>query len=862
MKTAKYLLLIACLLLALGLVACQGNTPDGQPTEEQTTQAPLDTDMPVDANALQSYTVYVPADATVWERKCAEALISALSDKTGVTLTLCRDESARTECEIIVGGPSSLDDTLKANFDYGKIGYNGYAVKRDGNKLILTANIENGMLDAVAYVCEQVIADGKIAAECNMLVEENTTLVTPDENKHINVTIDADTGYDIYQLPAILNAGYRYGASIIVNGDGTMDAWFAATGSGTSQWDWISWKHSEDGGKTWSEEKCVLQPTPDSLDHYSCCDPGVIYFNGYYYIGYTSTVNANMCDNCVFVARSENPDGPFEKWNGSGWGGNHPQPIVFFSEPQELWGHGEISFVELNGTLYMYYTLTGASGHSTQVSIADALDENWPATMQHKGTAIGAGTNDSIDVKYVEQYGKFLAICTDQRLSENSYLSFYESNDGITFEQIDVVKQNVYHYCHNSGMSGTKNGHITPDTPTFAAYAYGKEWGVWNTRVQDFTLSLTDTVDLSEKNGSNIKAETARDQRDPETLEFVGISARSEDVVRVSARANSVSLSLYACTTFQNEWTSLTKYREELKFYGYDESIITHKPGTPTFKVEGVGETVVTVEFRGHITQVCVKVYDKVNATGAVVGFEPYVATSFVIDQTKELSYNPQIKSIISYDDATWIEGWGTEHGISYEYDDSKLMISSAGIVYPLAAGTHDVTVKCAGFSYTVKVTVIAPEKVFVYDSIDFSELDNLSKVITVDNNAKIEKTADGVKCIATTGDDPIAKISYTAGNIDTAKYKSVTLTYKLEPGTSKAIGQLFFLTTANPDPAEAAAQKYSMVADGEWHTVTINVQGTAYWSGMLNGIRFDFLDNCEAGEYVTLKSITLDPVE
>ncbi len=856
MKIRVLLLLGICLLVTLALFAC--NTPDTPPTDQTSNDSEATTGQtpPTDPNAIASYTVYVPENASVWERKSAEKLIAKITEATGVTLTLGRDESARTDCEILICGKPA-----DAGFDADKIGYNGYAVKREGNKLTLAAAIENGMLAAVDYVISNAITDGKVAESCDVLVEQNIELVKPDPNKHINVTIDADTGYDIYQLPSILNAGYRYGASIIVNEDGTMDAWFAMTGCGAEQWDWISYKHSADGGKTWSEEKCVLQPTPDSYDHYSCCDPGVIYFNGYYYIGYTSTVNANMNDNCIFVARSENPDGPFEKWNGSGWGGDKPMPIVFFSEPQNLWGHGEISFVELNGTLYMYYTLSGASGHSTQVSVANALDENWPATMEHKGIAVNGGSNDSLDVKYVEEYGKFLAICTDERLSTNSYLSFYESNDGITFEQVDIVKKNVYHFCHNSGMAGTKNGHITPGMPTFAAYAYGPDWGVWNTRVQDFSLSLTDKIDLSERKENNIKATTARDQRDPDSLEFVAISARDKEVIRVSDRANTVKLELYACTTFQNNWVNLRKHADEIKLYGYDETVVKAREGSLTMDVVGKGSTVVTVEFRGMITYVCIKTYDRNGSTGAVVDFVPFVTDTYTIDQTAPLTYNPQIKSIISYDDGKWIEGWSSDHGITYECDESKILVNAAGVVFPIAAGTHEITVQCGSFSYVAKVTVIAPEKVFTFDSIDFTD-PAAAKVMGNASGASCKLTEDGMLCTASTGEDPLIYLNYIAGGIDTAKYKSVTLTYKLEPGVSQTRGQMFFMTEANPAPAEAASQKYTMTADGEWHTVTIDLAGKAYWSGMLNQIRFDFFDGSEAGESLLVQSITLDPIE
>ena len=149
-------------------------------------------------------------------------------------------------------------------------------------------------------------------------------LVEPDTSKVVNLTL-IDEGHDIYQLPANGNGGWRYGPSYIYYGDGRVDAYFASSGE-AGEWDRITHRSSTDNGKTWSAEKIVVYPTPGGMDHYSCCDPGAVYFDGYYYVGYTSTMNDGGYCNNLFVARSENPDGPFEKWNGSGWGGS-PAPV-------------------------------------------------------------------------------------------------------------------------------------------------------------------------------------------------------------------------------------------------------------------------------------------------------------------------------------------------------------------------------------------------------------------------------------------------------------------------------------------------------------------------------------------------------
>jgi len=98
-----------------------------------------------------------------------------------------------------------------------------------------------------------------------------------------------------------------------------------------TQWDWIRYRSSDNGGTSWSDETIALTPTPGTDDAWSVCDPGAVKIGEYYYIGYTSCYNVYGRDNNVFVARSKNVYGPFnEKWNGQGWSTSEAQPVVYF----------------------------------------------------------------------------------------------------------------------------------------------------------------------------------------------------------------------------------------------------------------------------------------------------------------------------------------------------------------------------------------------------------------------------------------------------------------------------------------------------------------------------------------------------
>ena len=311
-----------------------------------------------------------------------------------------------------------------------------------------------------------------------------------DEYKPYITMEVVDDGQDIY-IPK--RVGYRYGPSIMLYEDGSMDAWFASNGNNSSEWDWITYRHYD--GVSWSNEEVVLRPTPKSKDHYSVCDPGVIYFDGYYYLGYTSTENATSggVENCGYVARSKNPNGPFEKWNGNGWGGD-PEPIIVYDKNDLAWGAGELSFVAVEEKLYCYYTWIESGGAYTKLAISD-LSENWPAHLVDKGVVIER-VNDqgSFDVVYNQENKKFLAFAIEGNFATNSCVAIYESKDGLLFYQTDRIKSGIENFAHNMGISKSPIGHVSMNDNLVIGYAYSKgsfsTWGRWATKFQKVKLSI------------------------------------------------------------------------------------------------------------------------------------------------------------------------------------------------------------------------------------------------------------------------------------------------------------------------------------------------------------------------------------
>jgi len=285
------------------------------------------------------------------------------------------------------------------------------------------------------------------------------------------------------------DTSYRYAPSLIRYNGNRLHFWACSEGDTSSNIaDYIRYKHSTNGGLSWSEEKIALAPSVGAEDGWAVCDPNVIRVGAYYYMAYTATNDASSggLSNQVFVARSTAPDAGFQKWNGSGWGGA-PKPIITYTGVSGAWGMGEPNMVVKGNTLYLYYTESiGVS--KTRVATAVANHANWPATLRQRGYAIetrdiGEGQTD---VKYLPEVKRFIATAIGRRFDSSSYVHVWESSNGLRFQPIlkDVIRHNIKPFAHNLGMSGSYLGHAFMGQQEFIAYAYTASdgyWGHWNT---------------------------------------------------------------------------------------------------------------------------------------------------------------------------------------------------------------------------------------------------------------------------------------------------------------------------------------------------------------------------------------------
>ena len=552
------------------------------------------------------------------------------------------------------------------------------------------------------------------------------------EDMHLKLSV-TDEGVDAFSPRKGYSFDYRYGPSLLLDDNGGIDAYFASRGDTGNELDWITYKHSDDGGETWSEEKVVLCPTPLSRDELSVCDPDVFFYDGYYYMGYTATLDTTGQGivNSVFLARSKNPDGPFEKWDGKGWSGD-PEPVIYYDGVWNGWGTGEPSFVVLDDKLFVYSTRDAYDADNnrikaTEVHIADITDENWPAHLEFAGYAVirtdtvgeeseadyTYDDSDSWDVAYIEEYEKFVAISTNRRFANDSCLLYYESNDGVYFERVSELNTNVYCGCHNAGIMSDGMGHIKEGDPVKIGYAYNgsnsSSWGIWAARIAPVSVEITQYTDRSEDVAQNVKKPITYKGSDSGT--WPACITAENNAKSVNAGGNDVTM-YYAW--IDNHRNSHALNPTDVDFSGYDENIISVEDGIITPLSEGM--TSIAIAYEGVSRYIRFRVFPEGDSISADMADRRSIRSLFSPTDKYIISlsrpFAVAVRPIIRRKDYSLCEVSFENiiyHGVVFEsLDDSVCTIRADGLITPLSPGETRIRVSCKdGQRYTVPVTVL-----------------------------------------------------------------------------------------------------------------------------------------------------------
>ncbi len=542
---------------------------------------------------------------------------------------------------------------------------------------------------------------------CQVNKETDGPKVTPDTGRYLKLEVQDSLGSIAY--PEAGSGAAVFDPCFIQYKNGNIDGWYTVTGSNTGE-TWIVHNAYDYNKKTWSAYKSVIQTESGSLDSYSVSQPSAIKVGDYYYIAYTGSSNneEGTQGNCsgIFVARAANPEGPYQKWNGEGWGGA-PRPFIYYDGPDTMQGASGASLIELDGTLYIYYTwnsadLSGNPVNEIRLAKSSAVDLNWPGALQTYGSVCkGKGRTSDIEVKYSEETGKMFAIGIESVSDEDSAIVCFEGNTPELLTRVSSVRSGVYNFISSIGISGSVNGHLRAQnvsTP-FVMYSYESASGNGYTYRISWSaarLYLAEHTDISSRpaylnDGAYITSNSGNDN------EIMSIYAELAYQELMLGDTKSIALSVM---DQKGNITVLPESRKaDVQFSDYDEEIIEIENLVCRPLKSGV--TKVKVALDGTNSYFTVAVYadmnDRQESITRIQSFQDPVRISFS-DKSAV-----QLRALAVNSDGTCEEVYSN---ITYSgYDKDIININSEGNVIPVSEGKTEVTMTYR--QSECKVTVI-----------------------------------------------------------------------------------------------------------------------------------------------------------
>ncbi len=144
----------------------------------------------------------------------------------------------------------------------------------------------------------------------------------------------------------------------------------------------------------------------------------------------------------------------------------------------------------------------------------------------------------------------------------------------------------------------------------------------------------------------------------------------------------------------------------------------------------------------------------------------------------------------------------------------------------------------------------------------DFSQEEYCS-IFTNHNGTTSEfDAAQGAVKFTVTGGDPYAAIPFSASQTtyNADDYGTIEVVYMI-PTTNSTTNynmELFLSTGSVTGAVGGKSVVRPLVADGEYHTLTIDVSTLAFWSGKINEIRVDYFSGAALDDVIYIRSIEL----
>ena len=146
---------------------------------------------------------------------------------------------------------------------------------------------------------------------------------------------------------------------------------------------------------------------------------------------------------------------------------------------------------------------------------------------------------------------------------------------------------------------------------------------------------------------------------------------------------------------------------------------------------------------------------------------------------------------------------------------------------------------------------------------LDFSKQENAAAFCNPkDTVVSYDSKQEAAKLTVTAADDVHAAISFDIfpDKVPAEQFPVLKIEYMIPEGNGldEYECDLFLCAGDITSPNGDARVRESLIADGKYHTLEVNLAETGYWNGEIHMIRFDYFDKCKNGDVMYVKSMEL----
>lgn len=149
------------------------------------------------------------------------------------------------------------------------------------------------------------------------------------------------------------------------------------------------------------------------------------------------------------------------------------------------------------------------------------------------------------------------------------------------------------------------------------------------------------------------------------------------------------------------------------------------------------------------------------------------------------------------------------------------------------------------------------------YKRLNFANKDYIQALEDPHNtDVSYNSTQKAVRFKATNANDPQVYVNYRNAStpLYAENFKTLEITYMIPASASRESYEcdLFLCTGSKTNPDGSERTRVSLIKDGQWHTLSVDLASLSFWQGKINAIRFDYFDQCSAGDLIYVKSFVL----